>query len=320
MPTVAEEQQVKEFLRRAEVRTMKKDLQALRETDALKERDKIAQIKTLEEQLSETKAKQAAEKAQAESQKEARNEVLLKNENEEKIAEKDLKNYGTEQERQQIFLMESERLEAEKQIDSIDKEKDPALKMEKNKLLLQARDWQKKLNDILEEEKKLEDQQKFLAEKAQASTVPSERKGLEQSRWDMDKKIQDTEKKRWEAEKSIEGINGKVAEIDKSSDKLVNEKNELRNKVLGINKSLREIYSAIIAREEDTRKGKLAEQQKQKEILEKSKEERNEKIQRQQWSGKSIEIPVPPKKKNFQAEEEQRKKFLQDVEKQSNIK
>ena len=50
MVTETEELQVKEFLKRAEVKTMKKDLQALREVDALKERDKIAKIKTLEEQ------------------------------------------------------------------------------------------------------------------------------------------------------------------------------------------------------------------------------------------------------------------------------
>ena len=50
MVTVDEELQAKEFLKRAEIRTMRKDLQALREVDALKERDKIAKIKTLEEQ------------------------------------------------------------------------------------------------------------------------------------------------------------------------------------------------------------------------------------------------------------------------------
>ena len=42
-------------------------------------------------------------------------EVLQKNEGQEKIAEKDLKNYATEQERQQIFLLESQRFGFEKQ-------------------------------------------------------------------------------------------------------------------------------------------------------------------------------------------------------------
>ena len=46
MVTQDEEAQAKEFLKRAEIRTMKKDLRALREADALGERDKIAKIKT----------------------------------------------------------------------------------------------------------------------------------------------------------------------------------------------------------------------------------------------------------------------------------
>ena len=48
MVTTDEEIQAKEFLKRAEIRTMRKDLKALREFDALKERDKIVKIKTIE--------------------------------------------------------------------------------------------------------------------------------------------------------------------------------------------------------------------------------------------------------------------------------
>ena len=117
MPTEAEETQAKEFLKRAEIKTMRKDLLGLREVDSLKERDKIAHIKTLEEQRLEQEQKlQSEEKIQ-------REEVLQKNESQERVAEKDLKNYATEQERQQIFLLESQRLGFEKQVDEIDKEK-----------------------------------------------------------------------------------------------------------------------------------------------------------------------------------------------------
>ena len=55
MATEAEELEAKEFLKRAEIRTMRKDLLALREVDALTERDKIAHIKTFEEQLKTNK-------------------------------------------------------------------------------------------------------------------------------------------------------------------------------------------------------------------------------------------------------------------------
>ena len=95
MVTVDEETQAKEFLKRAEIRTMRKDLRALREVDALKERDKIAKIKTLDEQLEE-KNKAVAPIAVPNKEKIEREEVLTKNEGQERIAEKDLKNYATE--------------------------------------------------------------------------------------------------------------------------------------------------------------------------------------------------------------------------------
>lgn len=324
MVTTDEETQAKEFLKRAEIRTMKKDLQALRESDALKERDKIVKMKTLEEQLEEKK-KAEASTSKAAAEKTEREDVLTKNEGQERIAEKDLKNYATEQERQQIFLLESQRLGFEKQVDAIDKEKDPALKLEKNRLLLQKRDQQDKLASILDQEKKLEDEQKFITEKEQSSTVPTQRRGLEQSRADLEKKIQEVEKTRWAAEKEIEDTDNKTSKIDTSSEELVIEKNGLRDKILGVDKSLREIYSAVMAREEEKRRGQAQEQLAQREALAKVRSEEKEKIQREQWTvtpsmkknHATIPVPVPAKKimaKSFEAEEEQRRKFMQDVE------
>jgi len=311
MVTADEEAQAKDFLKRAEIRTMKKDLLALREVDALKERDKIATLKTLEEQLEEKRKAETTVAEKAAAEKAGREEVLTKNEGQERIAEKDLKNYATEEERQQIFLLESQRLALEKQVDAIDKEKDPALKLEKNKLLLQKRDQQAKLDSILEQEKKLEDEQKFIAEKEQTTTIPTQKKALEQSRWDLDKRIQDIEKKRWAVEKEIEETDTKVSQIDKSSDQNVVEKNALRDKILGADKLLRDIYSIVMLREEEKRKGQAQEQIARRETLEKVRAEEKEKIQREQWGG----LPVPKKKivNSFKTEEEQRKKFIQDV-------
>ena len=306
MPTQVEEQQARDFLKRAEIRTMKKDLQALREVDALKERDKIAKIKTLEEQEAEHAKKLAEiEEARITEEKNQVKQVLEKHETEERLAEKDLKEYATEQERQQIFLLESQRLSLENQADAIDKEKQPALKLEKNQILLKKKEWEDKLNKILEDEKKLEDQQKFITEKSQATAIPAERKSLEQSRWDLDKNIQEIEKKRWEAEKQIQDLDNKAKEIDQNSEKLVAERNDLRNKILGADKSLRDIYSAVIAKVEDKRRGKAEEQKKNQEELSKFKAGENERVQREQWRGK---IPVPMK------EEAQRQKFMQDVQ------
>lgn len=333
MPTEAEELQAKEFLKRAEVRTMRKDLLELRESDALKERDKIAKLRTLEEQLEELKKKNQAsiaEKTSAQNEKFDREEVLQKNEGQERVAEKDLKNYATEQERQQIFLIESQRLALEKQIDVIDKTKDPELKLEKNKLLLQKRDWETKLNSILESQKKLDDEQKTIIEKIQTTTIPAQRKGLEQRRSELDKEIQDIEKTRWAAEKGIEDIDNKVGQINKSSDQLVTEKNGLRDKVLGADKSLRDIYSVVMLREEEKRRGEAQEQVSKREALSKVRAEEKENVRREQWSGLSVKrrdeekeggylskAPDAVKKRlaeSLKAEEEQRARFLHDID------
>jgi hypothetical protein len=327
MASQVEEQEAAEFLKRAEIITMKKDLSALREADALKERDKIAKIKTLEEQLQEKNKADEAKLAQT-KEKFAREEVLEKNAGEEKIAEKDLKNFATEQERQQIFLLESQRLGFEKQIDEIDQKKDPAVKLEKNNLLLKKREWQAKLDAILADEKKLEGEQNFVAEKSQTTTIPEEKKGLEERRWEIDKQIQDIEKKRWEVERQMEEIDKQTTEKDTSSERLVQEKNSLRDKVLGINKSLREIYSSVMEREEVKRAGLAQEQLQRKEVLAKSRLEEKEKVQRQQWTGAAVKMhekdegylskaPEAVRKKILetgQKEEEQREKFLHNVE------
>ena len=132
MVTTDEELQVAEFLKRAEIRTMKKDLQALRENDALKERDRIVKLKTLEEQLEEKRKIQESEISKASLERAKREDVLTANVAQERLAEKDLKNYATEEERQQIFLLEAHRLNLGKNVDEIDQKKEPASKLEKN--------------------------------------------------------------------------------------------------------------------------------------------------------------------------------------------
>lgn len=329
MVTHDEETQAKEFLKRAEIRTMKKDLSKLREADSLKERDKIVKIKTLEEQRAEQqKRNEASASAKATADKAGREEILQKNEGQERMAEKDLKNYATEQERQKIFLFESQRLALEKRVDIIDKQEDPELKLGKNKLLLEKRDQQAKLNSIIEQEKKLEGEQKVIIEKETTTTIAAEKKGLEQARWDLDKKIQDVEKKRWAVEKQVQDTENEVSKIDKSSEQLVIEKNGLRDKILGVDKSLRDIYSTVMAREEEKRRGLAEEQIAKKESLSKIRAQEKEKTQRQQWSGGDIQsqpknteflnkIPSAAREKllkSYATENEQRGKFLQDIE------
>jgi len=338
MPTELEETQVKEFLKRAEIKTMKKDLRALREFDALEERDKIATIKTLEEQRIEQEKKlQKKEEAQCELEKIKRDKILSENANQERLAEKDLKEYATEQERQQIFLFETQRFAFEKKIEEINTKKDPDLKLEKNQALLKKSNLQEKINSVIAEEKKIEEEQNFVVQKSQISTLASEKKSLEERRWEIEKNLQEIEKKRWEIEVEMKDIDEKIIQIDKSSELLINEKNDLHQKVLGVDKSLREIYSGIIERVEQQRSQKIEEQQKAKGVVAEARLKEKEQIQREQWGAKSsIPIPkkqtekfsdniaapgfapvAPIKKKviNISAEEAQRSQFIENIEK-----
>ncbi len=315
MATQIEEQQTKEFLKRAEIRTMKKDLQALREIDALKERYKIINVKTLDEQRQEQEKKlKEKEEQEAAAKKAGLEKVLSQNAVQERLAEKDLKQYATEQERQQIFQLESQRLISEKQADAVDQQKEPALKLEKNRFLLQKRDSEAKLNLLKEDSRKLDTEENFLNEKIKQTNTSAEKKSLEQRRWEIEEQRKEKEKRIWEAEKQTENIDNKIREIDRSSEQLTAEKNALNQKILGIDKSLREIYSGVIARAEEKRRTNEEAKRAGATEVAKIKAEEKEKIQRQQRSGMP---PVPVKKvlkKSFEAEEEQRKKFLQDVE------
>ena len=87
-----------------------------------------------------------------------------------------MKNYATEQERQQIFQLESQRLLFENQVDTVDQQKDPALKLEKNKILLERRGWEAKLNSIKEDNRKLDTEENFLIEKTQQTQNSVEKK------------------------------------------------------------------------------------------------------------------------------------------------
>ena len=92
--------------------------------------------------------------------------------------------------------------------------------------------------------------------------------------------------------------------------------------------SLRDIYSKIIKRVENKKRGLLEEQRAQAATTEQLSIDKKEKIQREQWT-KPVQVP---KEKEFlkgasdkmkeklvesaKIEEKQRKKFLEDIEKQ----
>lgn len=324
MITEVEELQAKEFLERAQVRTMRKDLLMLREADALKERDKIVRMKTVEEEKLE-KIKKGDEEKERHDRLE-RERILHRNIEEEKEAEQQLKEFAEEAEKQQIFLLESERLGFERQIDIFKKQKEPDLTLEKNDILLQKRDWEARLKSIIDEEQKIETEQKFIEEKEKESNIPTEKKSLEERRDELDSQRQEIEKKRWAVEKELAKLEEKLKLVDDDYKRIIAEKNNLKEKIAGTDKLLRGIYSEIIRRVEEKKRGEEA-QQKIEEVKKAEIElEKKESVQREQWTG----VPQPPKKQDFlraippstkekliqgiQSEEEHRKQFLQNVE------
>lgn len=323
MATDTEEQQALELLKRTEVRTMRKDLRSLREADALKERGKIVTTKTTEEQRLEQAPKiEVPIPPVPNKRKVATQSVLQKSDTEERVAEKDLKQYATEQERQQIFLLESQRLTLEQQLDEINSKKDPALKLEKNQAIVKQQNLQSKLKEIADQENKLMNEQKFLLEKEQTTSITSERKSLEQRRQDLDKEIQQIEKKRWPIEKQIQEAESNIARINRTANQIVSDKNQFNNQISTIDKSLREIYSGVITKTEDKRKGRAQEQMVAKEAAAKKHFQEMESVQRHQWTRQPNKnflkgMPKPVKHKltdEADQEEQKRKLFIKDVE------
>src|SRR3989344_1773522 len=291
MTTETDEQQVKEFLKRAEVRTMKKDLQKLREFDALKERDKIANVKTIEEQQIDAAKKDAEAK-------------------------------------QKIFLLEAQRIDLENQVKLVESEKEPQLILQKNKILSEITVQKIKLKNIVETEKKFEDEKNYIEKKEESSNIPSEKKSLEERRSEIENQRQEVEKKRWQIEKDLAELTAMVKNIDQSFEAVSTEKNGLHEKIKVIDGSLRAIYSTVMSAEEEKRRGQQSAQKISAEETAKAHAKMNESVQREQWSG----IPAPVKNRTFlkeapdgfkerleksaESEEEQRKKFIQTIDEQ----
>lgn len=328
--TENEELQAKEFLKRIEIKTMKKDLQKLREADALEERDRIvrgipaqAGKATEEKNPSAATPLHIAQEASLQTKRQ-REKILSRSANEEREAEKQIKSYAEESEKQQIFILESQRLGLEKQIDILEQEKEPSSALEKNKILIEKRGQEAKLSNVVAEEQKVEEEQKFIGEKEKTSNVPSEKKSLEERRGELETKRQEVEKKRWVIEKEIKNIEEGLIKIDADYQKIIGEKNSLKEKIKIINRSLRDIYSIIIKRVEDKKRGALEQQQTEAAKLEQQASEEKEKIQRKQWThsaspgGKEFLKSASNRMKerigkSIGAEEEQRKKFLEDI-------
>lgn len=120
------------------IRTMKKDIKRLRELDALKETKKI--IETISKpQHPKPEPKEVVQKVQSQTTVASSLEKA--------------EQYATEEEKQKIFLLKSNKADAENQLAQLQKEVD-MLALQKAKLEAEQKTWQDKLAPITVEEQK----------------------------------------------------------------------------------------------------------------------------------------------------------------------
>lgn len=314
---------------------MKKDLQKLREAVALKEREKIIGIKT--PAFGRTSLGQKPEERNLNQNQVLENTKIFQKKNqEEKEAITEMKNYAQESEKQQILYLEEQKKVLGMTIEVLEKQKEPPLLLQKNQLVIAREEIRKKLEKPLEEVKRKEDEEKMLGEIEQRTALPADKQKLEKKRQAVEKEREVLERSEWATEKELETIENQLKIADEACRKVVEEKNGLKNKLAEVENSLRSVYAGIMNREKERislEKGKKdAESLKQAAITSKRKEG----IMEKEWSGREgvsgleflKKLPDDAKKERLKKiiqnttndEEDQRKKFLENVEKWSEEK
>ncbi len=141
--------------------------------------------------------------------------------------------------------------------------------------------------------------------------MASQKKALEERRSELESQRQEIEKKRWAVEKELSEIGKKIENSDYDFEIISAQKNKAQSRIAEIDGSLRAIYSGVISKEEEKRRGEEAGQKLRREELAKAGAERKEQIQGEQWLGLP---PNPPKKQNlYEKEYEQREQFLKNI-------
>lgn len=359
MPINLKEAPTKDLLQRTNIRTMKKDLAALREADSLEEKQKISKIviqpeplKTASSQpikLTEQEEKEIERKVsqlirEVAPQPIAKNEPLVSLNQEVKkevVAEVQPKKevVDTEAQKQQIFLLQSQRAELEKQLEEFDQESDTSLMIEKNKILTEKEHWQKKLDDILQAEKENEKEQETIEHKEETSHSVAKKHTLEKELETKEGQFENMEKKRWLAEGELEKLEAKIKNLEEGNKESQAKQENIKKEIAKIDDSLKMLQGNVLkVEQEKSLQSKVSEQHS----FEAKKPELKEMFtQKAQVSSAPISVPAPvreekkvqepplaskpafveiPKvaieklEKSTEVEEKQRRKFMEDVE------
>lgn len=210
------------LIQKAAIRTMKKDLQRLREADILAESEKIMSAKTA------PAAQKPAIFTPSQAVSVPKNDLSVASQKkdipkEQIINRSVVEKYASEEEKQRLFALKSQKETAEQQVQKISKEKKPEILAKKTKLEGIKNLWKKKLTPL--QEKSSEGKQKW-----------------------------SEEKKEWKAEKEIAEKEKEIAKSQMDYEKISAEEVKIKEDARKAEDALKQIYSNVTARKEEKEK------------------------------------------------------------------
>jgi hypothetical protein len=205
-----------EFLKRGEIRTMRKDIAHLREIEAQKERERITTLKTTEEIR----------------ERRERLEKLKKGEETKK--------------------RKTERLKLERELKEILEEKEP-LEIKRNELFKNNTQLEKILRIILAKEVEIEKKERIIEEKEKVSSLPEEKHKLEKERWNAEEERRKIESERWLQEEELKKNKVQLKEADLQYQQILKKEEEIKSSLKRLEEA-KEIKPEKMEREGEIKK------------------------------------------------------------------
>ncbi|OGZ72119.1 MAG: hypothetical protein A2908_04495 [Candidatus Staskawiczbacteria bacterium RIFCSPLOWO2_01_FULL_38_12b] len=163
--------------------------------------------------------------------------------------ERKIKEYATEEEKQHIFLLTSQRFTLENQLQKNRQAKKPSSLSEKNALLLSQKSWQKKLDPLIDEEQKNNARQNTIQQTIDTSNDPSQKQSLEREASILEEQKQAIEKKRWVIETPLKQLEDDIKKLDEGFKQSDDGENNLKKEIENIDRSLEVVYATVSQRE-----------------------------------------------------------------------
>ncbi len=274
------------ILQRDQIKTMKKDIQRLREADVQRESQRIIGAKTSFPTFQAPKIfekpveppevpeptppatppapptptppplpmpsmppqEKSTEPAYDDGEKsfyEAMSQGPKKITHEKSAVAPEAKENATEEEKQQMFLLQSQKKDLEKQLQAIGSTKEVSVNAEKSALASEQKKLQEKLAGLIKEEGIIEAEEKNIADQEAQVAIPAERQALEKKRWELESQRQKIEKKRWAIENELVKLENNVKKLDEGFVIFNSRQSEIKNKINEINHALQQMHNHI---------------------------------------------------------------------------